>query len=206
MHRRNCSFSTHTRNATQRNATQHDATRRDATRRDTTRHDTTRHDTTRHDKNVMSFVTTKPRSEWCVHCGIVVWTYNDSFFPSTAVAIRKATAVRQHHSAKNVCTAKAQSRDLNYCGLKTKCSSLDHEFNQRVRVQEEKCGSCGVGIFTCSTIQKDTWTAWSQCGRRLGHRKPKTRTDKWALGRPLVDHWGLRGGRVWRETVAKIRG
>ena len=40
-------------------------------------------------------------------------------FPSTAVAIRKAMAQRHSQSIKNVCAAQAQSRDLNYCGLKT---------------------------------------------------------------------------------------
>ena len=45
-------------------------------------------------------------------------------FASTAVARSKATAQRQSQSIKNDCTAQAQRRDLNYCGLKTHAKVL----------------------------------------------------------------------------------
>ena len=54
--------------------------------------------------------------------------------------------MHQSQSAKNVCTATAQSRDLNYRGLKTN-SKLLGESNPRKFVQEEKCWLRGVGIF-----------------------------------------------------------
>ena len=51
-----------------------------------------------------------------------------------------------------VCGESTKSRNLNYCGLKTNAEVLTNthccECNSRKRVQEEKCGLCGVGIFT----------------------------------------------------------
>ena len=40
-------------------------------------------------------------------------------FPSTAVAIRETTTSSHSQTRKNVCAEQTQSRDLNYCGLKT---------------------------------------------------------------------------------------
>ena len=54
--------------------------------------------------------------------------------------------VRRQHSTKNVCAAQAQSRGLNYCGLKTNAEFLSNnccDFNLTARVQEEKCVLCG---------------------------------------------------------------
>ena len=45
-------------------------------------------------------------------------------FLNIAVAIRKATAQYQTQIVKNVCAAQAQSRDLNYCGLKPNAKAL----------------------------------------------------------------------------------
>ena len=46
-------------------------------------------------------------------------------FPSTLVATRKARAQRQSQSTKSVCAARAQSRVLSYCGLKTNAKVFD---------------------------------------------------------------------------------
>ena len=88
----------------------------------------------------MSSVTTKPRVSDVRKVMSVVWTQRLSF-ASTAAATRKVIAQRQSKSIENVCAAQAQSRDLNYCGLKTYAKVLTDnccEFNWRGCVQEEK--------------------------------------------------------------------
>ena len=71
-------------------------------------------------------------------------------FPNVAVAIRKLLALCQQ-SARNVGAAKAQRRDLNCCGAEDKMlksTAITYMLlRKQLEEQEEKCGSCGVGIF-----------------------------------------------------------
>ena len=84
------------------------------------------------------------------------------FFPSTTVAIRKATAMHQSQTTKNVCAAEVQSRDLNCYGLKTNAKVWTDKYscerNKRKRVKEEKRGLCCVGIFTSRSGVRLWWT------------------------------------------------
>ena len=72
----------------------------------------------------MSSVTTKPRSVRGAQCMSVGLDTQRLSFPSTAVATRKTKTQRQPQSIKNVCAAQAQSKDLNFCGLKTNAKVL----------------------------------------------------------------------------------
>ena len=76
----------------------------------------------------VSSVTAK-NTKWAT-CGVYVYGMDTQrlSFPSTAVAIRKATAQRQSQSVKHVCAAQAQSRDLNYFAV---TSTRDVVFTSR---------------------------------------------------------------------------
>ena len=94
-------------------------------------------------KSVSAVTTKKPVYELC---GMA---RQRLFYPRTAIATRKGTAMHQSQSAKNVCAAKAESRDMNDCGPETdaKCSTTtkySRDCSWRQRVQEEKCGVRGV--------------------------------------------------------------
>ena len=69
------------------------------------------------------------------------------------------------NSAKNVCAAKAKSRDLNYCGLNTNAAVLTDKYccecNWKKLVQEEKCDLCAVGIFR---VGVGAGLGWGVCG------------------------------------------
>ena len=97
----------------------------------------------------------------CAQCRNAVWTYNDLSFRALPSQHAGRWKMHQSQSAQNVSPAKAQSRDLNHHGLKTNADVLTHKYcgecDQRKRAQEEKCGLCGVGIFTTRSGVRLRW-------------------------------------------------
>ena len=81
-------------------------------------------------------------------------------FPSTAVATRKTITQRQSQSTKNVCAAQAQSKDLNFCGLKTNAKVLTNiaTYPTRDEVCKKRSVFRAVRYFLIHqrTLQKDS--------------------------------------------------
>ena len=129
-------------------------------------------------------------SHQCVMCAMYVWYGHTRLrFPRTAVAIRKATAKRQSQSTKNVCAAQAQSRDLNYWGLKTDAKVLAWTMllwsTLELEVPEDKCGLCRVGVVGTRNFEPSERIPQRALG--LFHNLPEVFGDRLFMAMPPTE-------------------